>query len=769
VVVSGGASVAANFSLSRENATGPKGTINGTVVDDATKAPIPNTLIVVLSSATQTTPVAGALTDQQGHYEAIVDTGTYVVKAVPLPGSGYQSEWFDNVTDPAKATKVEVASGKTSTADFGLSKTAVTPGPSGKIAGTVTADVGGLPIAGVLIHFTHTGITSAWRIDAITDKDGHYEATLDTGTYYVQAVPAPGSGYAAEWYDNTTDPLKATPVKVAEGKTVTADIGLAKLTVPPVVQGIIEGTVIDDATNLAIPLVSIRLYRTTLQADCFVGVLTDLKGHYQAVVDTGTYLVQAVAPYALGYRSEWYDNATDPSGATKLAVTQNSTVTANFGLAKLPSPTMYKVEGTVRDAAGNALSHAAVAIVRTIQEMGSLYATTGVLGELSDIVANIIGVGECRAVVWAGFTDANGNYSASVAGGKSYIALASMEGYLPQYYNKKSNPLDADLISVQADVKGIDFSLTAAPSLQNSISGVVRDAEGHGVQSRIVLTPVPLGHAVLLARFANTDAAGVYTIANIAAGKYMVLAIPFSAYAPTYYKKGTYGVIGWQNADAVEINGAVTGIDIGVVPIHIKGLAQLIGHIKSKLGTALCGVRVLAVDITGDVVGCGVAGQDGTYLLDRVPTGPINVIADLEGYTASDLTVPVAQNVYAVGAGDLVMQPTVVTRAGDQDPVIPGAYALRQNFPNPFNPSTTISFDLPAASVIRLSVFNVLGQEVATLVNGTLPAGSASVVWDGKDNAGCSVATGMYLYRLSAVRAGGGAQFTQVRRMLLVK
>ncbi len=83
---------------------------------------------------------------------------------------------------------------------------------------------------------------------------------------------------------------------------------------------------------------------------------------------------------------------------------------------------------------------------------------------------------------------------------------------------------------------------------------------------------------------------------------------------------------------------------------------------------------------------------------------------------------------------------------------------LEQNYPNPFNPSTTIKYDLPRDSRVSLKLFNILGQEVATLVNEEQKAGYRSVDWNASN-----YASGVYFYRLEA----GG--FSSVKRMLLVK
>ena len=93
-----------------------------------------------------------------------------------------------------------------------------------------------------------------------------------------------------------------------------------------------------------------------------------------------------------------------------------------------------------------------------------------------------------------------------------------------------------------------------------------------------------------------------------------------------------------------------------------------------------------------------------------------------------------------------------------QNDRMPVQYELSQNFPNPFNPSTNISYGIPVTGHVSLKVFNVIGQEVATLVNGVQASGTYTVSFDAS-----KLSTGMYLYRISS------GNFTLVKKMLLVK
>lgn len=89
---------------------------------------------------------------------------------------------------------------------------------------------------------------------------------------------------------------------------------------------------------------------------------------------------------------------------------------------------------------------------------------------------------------------------------------------------------------------------------------------------------------------------------------------------------------------------------------------------------------------------------------------------------------------------------------------VPSEFSLSQNYPNPFNPSTTIKFALPTTSNVKITIYNTIGKEVATLVNGTMEAGTHSAVWNASNNA-----SGMYFFKIEA------GNFTATKKMMLIK
>jgi hypothetical protein len=182
-----------------------------------------------------------------------------------------------------------------------------------------------------------------------------------------------------------------------------------------------------------------------------------------------------------------------------------------------------------------------------------------------------------------------------------------------------------------------------------------------------------------------------------------------------------------------------------------------------------------AVDLNGDnlqyqwipIGGTAVGGTD-TFL---VRTGE-----ELKALLGAADTVLLKWTVLAKDAGAAVANVdtftvTIIrgTITGVAENEIPTDFGLSQNFPNPFNPTTTIEYALPTAANVTLRVYNMLGQEIASLVNETRPAGFMQVVWNGRDSRGAQVASGTYLYRIEARAVDGSQVFVQNRKMILLK
>ena len=169
-------------------------------------------------------------------------------------------------------------------------------------------------------------------------------------------------------------------------------------------------------------------------------------------------------------------------------------------------------------------------------------------------------------------------------------------------------------------------------------------------------------------------------------------------------------------------------------------------------------MKVVIACLVGLVLSVGaeaepvVEGQ--VWLIDQQPVAGASVLL----FDLADLGRGVVARARTDASGQFVLSLGALGGRG-----LPQGFALGQNYPNPFNPATVIPYQLRMAAHVQLDVFNMLGQRVATLVDGAQAAGFHSVVWDATDRFGRSVAAGVYLYRL---RVDGAVQ--QSKRMVLV-
>jgi hypothetical protein len=541
--------------------------------------------------------------------------------------------------------------------------------------------------------------------------------------------------------------------------------------------GKIAGTVTDSVTGKPLPGARVMFFHSHSASPVLWVPQTwaDSLGHYSAVLDTGTYLIECNPPLMMGrlvmsimpfpvYKTKWYKDAADPAHATPVQVQDSMTFTADFALARFVLPTLVHLKGTVRDSSGSPLKGALVAITRTVQEMHVMASAGEAVTNLPGETIVVDNLGCIQGVAWRGLTDSTGAFDATVLSQRSYIALAAKGGYFPQFYDHKEIPSQATIIAVTGEMSGIDFNLNPYhPPQMYSISGIVWDSAGVRVPSRIIVFPLR-SFAARPARFAFSDSLGAYTVDHLLSGRYIVMAVPFGKYAPAFYKAGAFGVIRWKDADTVSVTSDVTGIDIGVVQVHSSGVATLTGRVTSN-GQGLEGVNVVAEDAGGAAVGYGMTDGTGSYAIDALPEGGATLTADLVGYNS-------AQQMISVGASQFVLSQDF--SLGVTTSVAPGTgvaqtYALQQNYPNPFNPSTRISFSLPQAGAVTLKVFNLLGQEVATLLNSQLTAGSHQMDWDGRDAAGRVLSSGVYFYRIDVKGPDGGAAYSAIKKMMLLK
>ena len=569
--------------------------------------------------------------------------------------------------------------------------------------------------------------------------------------------------------------------------------------------GIVLGTVTDTTGTKPLGQVVVRLLKVGIQSDLTTSfdykAVTDASGKYTiAGVDPGSYYVRA-EPMNGDYLAEWYDGASGSSSqqnAKTITVSNGASTVVNFTLASRYKPIYYTVKGNVIDSASHApLKDAALNFAL------AGFALNGSRGFAADptLAQDFRGMfdfnpsldhrldGTCVQFVFKARTDSMGRFTLQLPQG-SFVAYAEAKGHLKIFYKQRSNLLLADTIRVSGPLEGINFNLPPLPPIVlGEINGTVTDsATARGVRSRLIafrelwvatvnpmLTP-PAGAYVPGAYVVDTDSLGKYSIPNVLAGQYYVLAVPMGSYAPAYYSTSGSTQI-WNKASKVSVNGnVVAGIDITVKPFvkPMVGYTFVSGSVTTnpgmgKMGVGVVGAIVFALNANGTVYGYDVTDERGSYAIAGAAPGSYTLFVDAPGFSSSSSMA--ASPTYAsdakgtaVGASGVNFSlNTVVTSVEENQPLVPSGYVLEQNYPNPFNPTTQILFSLPSSERMTLTIYNLLGQKMAELVNGVMSAGSHVVTWNGRDSRGLQLPSGVYFYRLES------PGFTAAKRMLMLK
>jgi len=156
-------------------------------------------------------------------------------------------------------------------------------------------------------------------------------------------------------------------------------------------------------------------------------------------------------------------------------------------------------------------------------------------------------------------------------------------------------------------------------------------------------------------------------------------------------------------------------------------------------------LRMLSYD------GAAIPIDPGQFLLANIP---FNL------YNPQSIVV---ENIIVADENNNAMPKVEIEIRYDGAPGVPLDYLLSQNFPNPFNPSTSVQFSIPVEGFVNIKVYDMLGQEVADLYSGNAQAGTYTLNWNGKDNSGNNVSSGSYIYKMTA------GDFVQSKKMTFLK
>ncbi|MBN2410344.1 carboxypeptidase regulatory-like domain-containing protein [candidate division KSB1 bacterium] len=698
------------------------GSISGLVSDELSASPLKGAHVVAYLIVNPNRKYQ-TYTDKDGIYKIEgLGSGSYAVLANQ---AGYTAEFYNGVKLPEDITPVNVtAPDETPGIDFSLQMT-------NALTGVVTNEQDGTPVAGavVAVHALLTekpGEVTHFEHMTRTNDQGEFAMQLRAGFYLVYTK---AKEFVPEWYQEAEKPAEGTPVQVFTDQHTTIRINLAPY-------GGISGTVIDE--NSQLPIAGARVnafYEGRIKGDGrFFSVLTGTDGTYSFdAIPPGDYMIAAKAD---SYLVEFWQEADSVGSATPVTV-ESGKLNDEIDFTLVAGG---QIGGRVLNAKDNTpLEKAIVAVLQ-------------VHGHVKKSVK----------------TNENGEYTVYGLPAGTYKASAVKKGYVREWYLEKeikseATPIELTASGVQTD---IDFTLSPVEPGGGGLSGVVLDdSTGQPIEGAVVAI-MPLTYAKPKRTVTGQD--GTYELTGVKPGVYIAVCRA-QGYIGEFYDNTHF----WLKAKhiKVEADQITDNINFGLAPQE-EGAYAVSGTVTDRTGAPVEGALVRAQEY-GRMIAAGLTDEDGGYHLDNLPAGLYSLSASLTGfedgyYNGESLetaeTVPVGSGINKYDA-DIALNDEI-TGIGNTG-ILTEKFRLEQNYPNPFNPVTEIRFVVPKTANIKLTIFNLLGKEVKTIFAGQRQAGVYSISWDGTDNRGMNLATGIYIYRLEAET--NGERFVENRRMILLK
>jgi hypothetical protein len=432
-------------------------------------------------------------------------------------------------------------------------------------------------------------------------------------------------------------------------------------------------------------------------------------------VPAGEYFIQVQMD---GYQNWFYDNTNnyDEIEMYELAEEDSAFINVDFDGFEIVS---YTISGNIQNSEGNAIESAMI----SLHPEGCFGG-----GNQGNGWQNLTAI-----------TDSEGNYEVTIPAGE-YSLMAHADGYVMQFWPGVVGFHNQETIMLTEDLDNMNFTLSTTYNNDFSISGNVT-IEGN--------VPEDDQQVLIVAVSSEDDDVDVYTESTLCGdngeyelvldhvGEYYVLAIT-SGTIPEFYNDS----YDWSEADLVNVtSGGVNNLDFDLVLPQSEGIETVSGTVTDHNGDTISGATVLMYNENNIPVAFATSNQNGQYSLAFLAAEDYTMKATKMYYQAYQTTVnPSEQDVV-----DPIINPTTTNNEIVEVPQV----TTISNYPNPFNPTTKINFSIIEKSDVNVSIYNVKGQKVNTLVNDNMDAGNHSVIWNGKNFNNQGVSSGVYFMRLS--------------------
>ncbi len=462
---------------------------------------------------------------------------------------------------------------------------------------------------------------------------------------------------------------------------------------------------------------------------------TDATGAYSIEVVPGQYKVCAWGHH---FPTIYYPSTYDWMQATPVVVVDQNIVDINMAV---PGNAAVHISGIVKDLA-TGLALAGITVKTDVNG----YYHHGHHGHHGNNPAD---PDSSYIPEYSATTDENGAYSIEVPQGTYKVLAMSADGtYQTQYFDHVNAPFLATVIHANSDVADVNFDLiTATANELYSISGTITENDTL-VNYPVMVAAISENHTWVVTTM--SDSTGSYTITNLMPGNYYVVAhTPFSP--PLFY----LNALTWEDAQLVTVDGHIIGINFNFIYTEVVGPYSLIGNVVDNNNDPLSNVVVILKDNQNQIVGFASTDDNGAYSVSNLSTENYTVVATKIGLNSLQENIAVD--------GNQNYDFSMASPTGNSDVNVTTAKLSVTNYPNPFNPSTSINFSIPMDSNVNVEIFNIKGQKVRTLLSENMVKGSHTVAWNGQDSKGKTVTSGIYFVKVQ------GAGFEIMRKMSLIK